>query len=120
LKLIVVRGLPFRDKERKSDHHQKRKRNIEGLHGVILSKALANYLVGCLRRTRHQKIKSKSLSHFSASKQLRFYVHVHHTIHHKLTTKAPHSTTHFFQNTLKTPANPRKPKPSTTRHFYVK
>jgi hypothetical protein len=39
------------------------------------------------------------VSYFSAAEKRRIFVHVSHTLHHKFTTKAPHQTATFSQNT---------------------
>ena len=44
--------------------------------------------------------------------------HVYHAFHHNLTTKKPHPTTHFFQNTLQNTSKNKKPRISPGLHFF--
>jgi hypothetical protein len=45
--------------------------------------------------------------------------HVYHAFHHNLTTKKPHSTTHFFKNTPKNISKNKKPRISPGLHFFA-
>jgi hypothetical protein len=53
-----------------------------------------------------QKINPESVSHLSPPKICPFNHHIHHTNHHKFTTKTPRQNTRFLQNPQQNTTNP--------------